>query len=160
MKRLSLVIAMIGVFFFLSGAMNAWAFGVAVINDPSGSTKVYLSPAKNSLVLTNVKKNEVFLVISSDKDWCKVFTLDNMQGYIPKNLVTVKWNDGLGIGITFSPDGYSNVYSGQSENYKVLAKLQEGQEFIIIGRDNFFRVLTKDQVEGFVNAGQIAEIYP
>jgi len=132
-------------------------YGIAAAIEP---TPVLSGPAKDSRVLTTIKTGELFLVISTEGDWCNVFALDNTIGYTPKSKVSIRWRDGRGIGIIADPSNYATIFAGPSGNHKALTKIQEGVEFIIIGKSDWFRVLTKNKVEGYIQAGQVVEIWP
>jgi hypothetical protein len=148
---------------FLAGILiataisEAHAYGIAVGN---GTVNVYRSPDKASPVLSTIKNGDAYLVISNEGDWCKIFALDNNIGYVPRSTVSVRWNDGRGMGIIADPSDYATIFGGPSGKYKALSKIKEGVLFIIIGKDKWVRVVTKEKLEGYIQAGQVIDIWP
>jgi uncharacterized protein YgiM (DUF1202 family) len=146
-----------GILLFTLGVSEAHAYGIAVGN---GTVNVYRSPDKASPVLSTIKAGDCYLVISTEGDWCKVFVLDNNIGYVPRSTVSVRWHDGRGIGIIADPTDYATIFSGPSGKYRALTKIREGVEYIIIGKDTWVRVVTREKLEGYIQAGQVIDIWP
>jgi len=151
---------LLALLFLCASMAPAFAFGVAVTTDSSKTTNVYLEKSKNSPVLTKINRGELFLVLSKDGDMWKVFTLDNNIGYVNKNSIIIRWNDGVGIGLINDPAGSTTIFYGPSSNTKPARRIEEGELFIVIGRGSWFRILTKEKTEGYVHAATVVEIYP
>ncbi|MGV8121631.1 MAG: hypothetical protein AB2L14_17870 [Candidatus Xenobiia bacterium LiM19] len=154
---IGMVLALLFLFAVMSPVL---AYGVAVTGDSSKTTNVYLENSKNSPVLTKINRGDLFLVLSKDGEMWKVFTLDNNIGYVNKNSIIIRWNDGVGIGLINDPSGSTTIFYGASSNAKVARKIGEGELFIVIGRGSWFRILTREKTEGFVHAATVVEIYP
>ena len=159
MKRILVTGILALALFFSLYACSAFAYSIGVMVEPQGSS-VYKNAAPSSRVLTTVKKGELFLVIAREGDWYKIFALDNTIGYVPRRSVSIQWNDAVSIGMILDPEGYTYVFAGPSTNHAKKCKIPENQMFIIVGKDSWYRVVTKDRLEGFVLAGKVAEIWP
>jgi hypothetical protein len=145
-------------FFPAAGASAATVYyGIGQAGESMG---VFSSPSKEGRVLTTIKAGELYLVIAAQGDWCNVFVLDNTVGYVPRSKVAIKWKDGRGIAIIVDQSDYATIFSGPSGNNKALTKIREGQEFIIIGKGDWVRVLTREKVEGYIRAAQVVDIWP
>lgn len=158
--RMTCIGILLALLFLFAVMSPVSAYGVAVTGDSSKTTNVYLENSKNSPVLTKINKGDLFLVLSKDGEMWKVFTLDNNIGYVNKNSIIIRWNDGVGIGLINDPSGSTTIFYGASSNAKVARKIGEGELFIVIGRGSWFRILTREKTEGFVHAATVVEIYP
>jgi hypothetical protein len=160
MKKIIFAAAMVMAFLLYFSLSLAYAYGIGVTTDPNGYSSVYRAPDPKSPVLTKVKKGELFLVIAKEGEWSKIFALDNTIGYIPRKFVSVQWTDAKSIGMVIDTEGYTTLFAGPSTNHKKIGKIPENMMFIVIGKDSWFRVVTRERVEGFVLAAKVAEIWP
>ncbi|MDQ7827138.1 MAG: SH3 domain-containing protein [Candidatus Eremiobacteraeota bacterium] len=160
MKKNALLIVFLLLLLAVTCAVPAWAYEIAAFTD-KGPVNVHLLPDKNSRVLTTVNKGELCLVLNRKQgDWWQVFALHNTIGYVHKSKLVIRWNDGKSIATINDQDGYAIMYTGASQNTRIIRKVMEGEEFIVVGKDAWYRIVTNDCKEGFVLAGKVVELYP
>lgn len=130
-------------------------YPIGVINDPDGYTNVRSGPGKNYSVITKIYKGEYFIIKSTDGEWWSAIAPNGKEGYIHKSRVKIVREDAILTGYINDPDGYTNVRSGPGKKYSVVAKVYEGEMFIILETGEWHKIITKKGIVGYMHYSRI-----